>query len=240
MSGLRVEAVADQVIAEDAANARAGARLGKAPAITIEEREYGSTIAGRRETGGPIPAWVIGGLVGLLVVFLVGGGFAVGLFGGRTATPTQPGLGGGSPSARPIVSSPSLVSAGPSASPVAVAPVGASSSPAESAALELFPPNTVYDGCLLIEPTGNTTVIAAAFTLANPRTGDYTAVFELSPTGPLSGAGPAEVGQNPIVTPNARDGLRNLRPAVDHRAGRESGGPRSAGESPALRAERRD
>ena len=72
---------------------------------------------------------------------------------------------------------------------------------ASTSTTQAFPPNAAYDGCLVIDPQGKTTGIAAAFTVSNPQTGPYQAAFAESPSGRLSGSGMATNGGNPIVVP---------------------------------------
>gem|GEM_PF-2233262 len=62
-------------------------------------------------------------------------------------------------------------------------------------------PNTVFDGCVAINPQGNTTTLSVAVTVSNPEPGNYTAAFAQSPSGPLTGSGTATNGANPIVVP---------------------------------------
>jgi hypothetical protein len=64
-----------------------------------------------------------------------------------------------------------------------------------------FAPNTVFDGCIFINPQGSTTTLGVALTVANPEPGNYTATFGQSPSGPLGGTGTATNGANPIVIP---------------------------------------
>lgn len=75
------------------------------------------------------------------------------------------------------------------------------STTASTSTTQAFPDDTVFDGCLAIEPQGSTTVLGAAFTVSNPQTGSYRAAFAESPSGRLSGSGIAVDGQNPILIP---------------------------------------
>jgi len=211
MSGLHVERVADEIIAADAARASLSGRAGKTetalvlppviptrtriapdigvPVVTIDE--VLPPLAVDREGG--IPRIVlVGGLV-VLIALLVGGGIAFGLIGG--SQPVQ------SPAASvPVaVGSPS-----PSTLPVTQPPTASQSiapSPSPSAPPFTYPVNTVFDGCIVIDPQGNTTVLTPAFTVINPQPGQYSATFAKSPSGPLSGSGTAINGRNPVTVP---------------------------------------
>ncbi len=66
---------------------------------------------------------------------------------------------------------------------------------------QAFAANTVFDGCIFINPQGDTTILGVALTVANPEPGNYAATFGESPSGPLMGTGTATNGANPIVIP---------------------------------------
>lgn len=190
MSTLRVERVADDVIADDVRRVIELGRLGKHPGtvpepelLTIGEPEFPERV----QTGGGIPLAPVAAIV-LALLGLVGGGIALGLFGGVGATPT--------PMPSP---SPTLFSTPPPA--VATPTATLTPTPLPSPAALVFPPNTVFDGCIVIDPQGNTTVLAAAFTVFNVQGGDYRAAFAQTPTGALAGSGTATAGQNPVVVP---------------------------------------
>ncbi len=86
--------------------------------------------------------------------------------------------------------------------PASPSPTGTVTPPIETpSSQQVFAPNTVFDGCLVIDPQGSTTVIGVAFTVSNPQPGDYGAAFSQSPTGLLSGTGTASDGKNPVVVP---------------------------------------
>jgi len=61
--------------------------------------------------------------------------------------------------------------------------------------------NTIFDGCIGINPQGNTTLLIPSFTLINPQPGGYQAVFAKSPSGALTGTGTAANGGNPVTVP---------------------------------------
>jgi hypothetical protein len=67
-----------------------------------------------------------------------------------------------------------------------------SSSSSSSAPTSALPVNTVLDGCIAIDPQGNTTVLHPAFLVANPAPGPYTATFAKGPTGVVRGTGTAD------------------------------------------------
>ncbi len=191
MSRLRVEEVADQVIAVDVALAGTLDRKGKPGPVRVTIGELIPEISTEEEVIGGGPSWpLVGGLVGLLVALLLGGGFAFGLIGGGgQATPTPPPIA--------VTPTPSLPPPSPTPTPgVATLIPTATASPAAL----VFPPNTVYDGCIVIDPQGNTTDLRAAFTVFAVQSGDYRASFAQSPSGPLSGSA-ASGGQNPVVVP---------------------------------------
>jgi len=75
--------------------------------------------------------------------------------------------------------------------------MGATTTPPQQA----FAPNKVFDGCIAINPQGNTTILGVTFTVSNPESGNYSASFTQSPSGPLFGTGTASNGTNPIVIP---------------------------------------
>lgn len=187
MTTVRVEEIADQLIASDAALAGALDRKGKRttriheiPGIVEETRVGGGTWA---------PRWLlVAFVIGTLLVVVVGGGIAFDLFGTApgptmTATPTpQAAL-------TPTPTVGAVESPTPTASP--------SATPAELT----FPLDTIFDGCIVIDPQGNTTILAAAFTLFNVESGEYRGMFRVAPGGSLAGSGTATNGRNPIVVP---------------------------------------
>jgi hypothetical protein len=207
MSGLRVERVADEIIAADAARATATGRAGKTetalvvpPPIparggsetgmsvpVIEVKEIQPAQAVGRDGGIPriLP---VGGLVALLVV--LGGGIALGL------------IGGGQPVQSPAASLPVAVGSASPSTPASQAP-SPSIAPSVSPSPPPFeyPVNTVFDGCIGIQPEGNTTVLTPTFTLMNPMPGGYSAVFAKGPSGALTGTGSAVNGGNPVTVP---------------------------------------
>ncbi|HYN70333.1 MAG TPA: hypothetical protein VEX41_09000 [Candidatus Eisenbacteria bacterium] len=206
MSGLRVERVADEIIAADAALATASGRAGKTESALVVPAP--TPARGRGEPGMGVPAVALGGgqpaahkvergrgipwtlLAGGLLVLLValGGGIALGL------------IGGGQPVQSPAASLPVAV-ATPSPSPLPSPSPSPSPTPSPSPSPFEYPVNTVFDGCIGIDPQGNTTVLTAAFTVINPQAGQYAATFAQSPSGPLSGSGTATNGGNPVAVP---------------------------------------
>lgn len=198
MSRLRVEELADQLIAADSLQARLTDRKGKEQPRTQIIEEIVPDIA-RDEplvSGGP-PVVLIGGLIGLLALLLIGGSLAFGLIGRTGATPTPiPTLAAASPtpSASPTATpTPPVASTSPTPSP--------NPSPTASPVPLVFPPNLVFDGCIVIDPQGNVTFLTAAFTLFNVLPGDYRGAFLVAPGGGLQGSGAATNGANPIVVP---------------------------------------
>lgn len=90
MSQPRVETVADEIIAADAARAATESRAGK---VSDEPRRV-------EERGGGTPWWIfLGGGAALLLLIVIGGS-ALGLFGGQpgeSPTASHPGVGGATP-----------------------------------------------------------------------------------------------------------------------------------------------
>jgi hypothetical protein len=205
VSELRVERVADEIIAADAALATATGRAGKTetalvipaltpgrarsepgmgmPVVEVKELQPARTVG---RDGGIPRILLVGGLLAVLV--LLGGGIALGL------------IGGGQPVQSPNASLPVAVGTpSPTPSPSPLPSPTPSPTPAPSPPPFEYPVNTVFDGCIGIDPQGNTTVLTPAFTVINPQSGQYGATFAKSPSGPLSGSGTGANGGNPVT-----------------------------------------